>query len=131
VTIVVDASLVIAVLANRPADELLRKRLSSPRVLHAPYLIDVEVASGIRGLLLGGHLTSDRAAEMIADFRSLRIVRHPMAAYLDRVLELRHNLTAYDACYIALAESVGLPLFTRDAKLRDLDVHSADVRIHP
>jgi predicted nucleic acid-binding protein len=131
VTIVVDASLVVAVLANRPADELLRKRLSAPRVLHAPHLIDAEVASGIRGLLLGGHLASDRAVEMVADFRSLRIVRHSMAPYLGRVLELRHNLTAYDACYIALAESLGLPLFTRDARLRDLDVHAADVQIHP
>jgi predicted nucleic acid-binding protein len=131
VTVVVDASLVIRLLTNRRADELLHRRLAGARTLHSPQLIDAEVASGVRGLLLGQKVQGSRAAEMLDDFASLPIRRHPMLPYQRRVIELRHNLTAYDAFYIALAESLGVPLLTGDAKLAMSLGHTADVQIYP
>jgi predicted nucleic acid-binding protein len=130
-TYVVDASLVLVLLANRLSDELLRKRLAEPRTLHAPHLVDAEVTSGVRGLLLGRKLTLERAGEMLADYQTLRIVRHPMSPYLEPVVRLRHNLTAYDAFYVALAETLDVPLLTRDAKLGGSVGHSADIQIYP
>jgi predicted nucleic acid-binding protein len=131
VTVVVDASLVIRVLSNRPADEFLRRQLAGLPTLHTPQLIDAEVASGVRGLLLGGKVEGVRGEEMLDDFASLRIRRHPMLPHQRRVIELRHNLTAYDAFYVALAESLGIPLLTGDAKLAMSTGHTADIQIYP
>jgi predicted nucleic acid-binding protein len=131
VTVVIDASLVIRLLSNRRADELLRRRLAGRLTLHAPQLIDAEVASGVRGLLLGRKVESARGAEMLDDFASLPIRRHPMLPYQRRVIELRHNLTAYNAFYVALAESLGMPLITADAKLAMSSGHTADVQTYP
>jgi predicted nucleic acid-binding protein len=131
VTVVVDASLVIRLLSNRPADEFLRRRLTGLPTLHSPQLIDAEVASGVRGLLLGRKVEGVRGEEMLDDFASLRIRRHPMLPHQRRVIELRHNLTAYDAFYVALAESLGMPLLTGDAKLVMSTGHTADIQIYP
>jgi predicted nucleic acid-binding protein len=130
-TTVVDASIVIRLLANRKADELLRERLSPPRVVHAPHLLDAEVASGIRGLLLGRKVEPIRAATMLTDYRGLRITRHPMQPYLRRVMELHNNFTAYDAFSVALAEALDAPLLTRDLKFKRTVGHSADVHVYP
>ena len=75
---VADASILITALADPGEDDLLQRRLSAPRVLHAPHLIDAEAANAIRGLLLGSKLSLSRAAEMLRDFGAIRIVRHPM-----------------------------------------------------
>jgi predicted nucleic acid-binding protein len=130
-TVVVDASLVMAALANRKADDVLHRRLVAARTLHAPTLIDAEVASGVRGLLLGRKVGHARAAQMLTDFADLRITRHPMPPYVPRVLELRSALTAYDAFYVALAEAVQLPLLTKDTKLARSSGHRAEIHIHP
>ena len=130
-TAVVDASLIVRLLANRKGDDLLRQRLSGPRAVHAPHLVDAEVASGIRGLLLGGKLDQTRAGEMVDDFTALRIVRHPMQPLLRRVVELRDNFTAYDALYVALSEELHLPLLTADAKFGRAAGHQADVQVYP
>src|SRR5882672_2490528 len=113
---VADASVVVAFLQEVSIDELLRKRLLS-KVVHAPALIDAEVFSTVRGLVLGGKITIARAFEMLKEFATMdNIVRHPAVPFLQRVLELRNNFTAYDALYVALAEHLRLPLLTRDAK---------------
>lgn len=130
-TIVVDASIVVRLLANRPADEDLRRRLSVPRTVHAPHLIDAEVASATRGLLLGGKVGLSRAAEMLIDFAALRIRRYPMRPHLGRVIELRNNLTAYDAVYVTLSETLRMPLLTQDPKLARATGHHAEVRVYP
>ena len=129
--IVVDASTVIRLLANRGTDDMLRRRLSAPRTLHAPHLIDAEVGSGVRGLLLGRKVDRERADEMLADFASLRITRHPLLPYLSRVIDLRDNLSAYDAAYVVLAEALAIPFLTTDAKLAGASGHSADVQVYP
>ncbi|MGH3818070.1 MAG: type II toxin-antitoxin system VapC family toxin [Pseudonocardiaceae bacterium] len=127
---VVDASIIVRLLANRPADEDLRGRFAVLHTVHAPHLIDSEVASATRGLLLGGRITLPRAVEMLADFAGLRIKRYPMHTHLSRVIELRNNLTAYDAAYVALAEMLRMPLLTQDPKLGRTSGRDAEVQLY-
>lgn len=132
-TCVVDCSIIIRLLASKPGDELLRQRLA--RTVHAPTLIDAEVSSVVRGLSITAkpelQISAERALEMLADYAGLRIARHPMQPLQARAFELRHNLTAYDAMYIALAESLGIPLLTDDGKLAVAPGHTADVHQYP
>lgn len=128
---VVDASVVIRMLKTRTFDQLLRKRLSPPRRLHAPALIDAEVLSAIRGLLIGGKITTMAALDMLRSFAQLRIVRHPAMPYLLRAMELCHNFTCYDALYVALAEKLRMPLLTRDPRISKASGHKADVHVDP
>jgi predicted nucleic acid-binding protein len=127
-TYVVDCSIIIRLLASRPGDDLLRQRLT--RTVHAPALLDVEVSSVVRGLAIAGspkRITVTRAGEMLADYAGLRIVRHPMQPLQARVFALRHNLTAGDAMYVALAETLGLPLLTDDGKFAATPGHHAEI----
>ena len=129
-TAVVDCSIIIRLLSSRPGDDVLRRRLA--RTLHAPGLIDAEVSSVARGLAITTwpevRISPDRAELMLADYAGLRIVRHPMQPLQARVFELRHNFTAYDAMYVALAERLAVPLLTDDAKLAGSPGHHADIR---
>lgn len=117
---VLDASIVVRLLLNHRGDAPLRRRLGRQRQVHAPALIDAEVASAIRGLLLTTkkaiRITPKRAQEMVEDYGDLPIVRYPMQPLHPRVLDLRDNLTAYDAFYVVLAASLDMPLLTDDGK---------------
>lgn len=124
--VVLDASAVIDFLVDRPAGEAMARILSSNE-LHAPYLLDVEVAHSLRHALLGGRMTPGRAAAAIDDFRALPIERHPHELLLPRVLELRNNVSAYDAVYVALAELLGATLITRDLRLARSSAHTAQI----
>lgn len=132
-TAVVDCSIVIRVLANRDGDDVLRQRLA--RTLHAPALIDAEVSSVVRGLTIttkpNVRITAERAQQMLDDYAGLRIVRYPMQPLQQRVFALRHNLTAYDAMYVALAEALDVPLLTDDAKLAGASGHHATIESYP
>ena len=115
---VVDASVVIEVLLGTPAGRAVEGRLFDRRAeLHAPHLLDVEVAQVLRRYGASGDLTPGRAAEAIADLADLPITRHEHVLLLPRIWQLRHNLTAYDAAYVALADALDATLLTRDAKL--------------
>jgi predicted nucleic acid-binding protein len=132
VTYVVDCSIVIRLLASQEGDDLLRQRLA--RTVHAPALIDAEVSSVVRGLAITSKLTritASRAREMLTDYAGLRIARHAMRSLQDRVFELRHNLTAYDATYVALAETLDLPLLTDDGKFDGAPGHHAEIHHYP
>lgn len=130
---VVDASIVVRLLQNRRGDAALHERLRQHRRVHAPSLIDAEVASAIRGLLLTTkpdvQISIERAEQMLEDFTDLPIERHSMTPHLARVLSLRENLTAYDACYVVLAESLALPLLTDDRKLAGAPGHTASIEV--
>jgi predicted nucleic acid-binding protein len=132
VTMVVDCSIIIRLLASMSGDEPLRQRLA--RVVHAPALIDAEVSSVIRGLAITTkpdvRITADRAEMMLSDYAGLRIVRHPMQPLQARVFELRDNFTACDAMYVALAERLALPLLTDDAQLAGAPGHRAQIQHH-
>lgn len=117
---VVDASIVVRLLQNRTGDDELRERFGQERRVHAPALIDAEVTSATRGLLLTSksavRIGVDRGEQMVEDFADLPLVRYPMQPFQGRVLALRDNFTAYDAFYLVLAESLDMPLLTDDRK---------------
>jgi len=116
--IVVDASVVVEVLLLTPSGVEIGERLfSSDESLHAPELLDVEVAQVVRRYELLGDLGSHRGAEVLADLSDLAVERYRHRALLPRIWELRANLTAYDAAYVALAEVLEATLLTRDSRL--------------
>jgi len=116
--IVVDASAAICFLLNSPPDQAsaVRSRLSGDD-LHAPHLLDLEVAHALRRFVLAGALTADRARETLSRLAQLRVVRYPHYSFLERIWQLRSNLTAYDAAYVSLAEFLDAPLLTLDARI--------------
>lgn len=115
--IVVDASVIVTGLADDGADgDRVRARLRGER-LAAPHLLDLEVSSAWRRLVATGDLDERRAQLAFDDLGALRIERAPHAPLLARCWELRHNVTIYDAAYIALAELMVTSLLTGDARL--------------
>ena len=116
--LVVDASAVVsAITAGDERSEQIRERLESDDELAAPYLIDLEVLQALRRLARQGELSPDRAVDGVRDLAELAMTRYPHEPFIDRVWELRGNLSAYDAVYLALAEAIGVPLVTCDAAL--------------
>jgi predicted nucleic acid-binding protein len=115
--IVVDASVILHVLVDAAVEPHIIDRLESSNGLLAPHLIDLEVINGIRKQLFLKNLTAQHAGAALDDFHSLTIDRRATHMFIDRIWELRSNLTPYDAAYVALAEMVDLPLITRDAKI--------------
>ena len=114
--IVVDASIIIEVLIGSAVGRHAADRLfARGESLHAPHLLDVEVTQVLRRYASTGELKPGRAREAVQDLVDLPITRYPHAELLPRVWELRHNLTAYDAAYLALAEALDAPLVTRDS----------------
>jgi predicted nucleic acid-binding protein len=116
--IVLDASAAIELLLSTAIGRRVARCIASPdQTLHAPYLIDVEVAQVLRRFVLSSQLSPQRAEEALADFERLDLTRYPHGPLLPRVWELRENYTAYDAVYVALAEATGACLLTCDRKL--------------
>lgn len=85
--------------------------------LHVPALCDIEVIAGLQRARRKNRVDDDRLNEALADYVSMPFTRHGHEALLERVLELRHNFTAYDAAYVTLAERLGAELVTADAPL--------------
>lgn len=129
--IVVDTSAVIGVLAGQPRVARLVDRVINDGDLHAPHLIDVEFLLALRRLVVAGAINDDRAADARMDLADLTIVRYPHVYLADRMWELRHNVTAYDAAFLALAEALGAPLVTCDARLARAPGHAASVEVFP
>lgn len=115
--LVVDTSAVLAALASRPPEPTLLQRLADDGDLHAPHLIDIEILNALRGLVRSGQLSQDRAQDVRSDVEDLAITRYGHQPLADRVWALRHNLTAYDAAFVALADALEVPLVTCDARL--------------
>lgn len=116
--IVVDASAVLEVLLQTSAADGISRRIFSPaETLHAPHLLDLEVAQVLRRYVRSGAVSSRRGAEALEDLADLPLNRYPHFVLLPRIWQLRHNVTAYDAAYLALAEALDAPLLTRDRAL--------------
>jgi predicted nucleic acid-binding protein len=111
--IVLDASGALSALVNAGAA---RSAIATEPV-HAPHLIDADVANGLRRLVARGGTSDERARSMLAVWAGLGLSRYPMVGLLDRIWELRDNLSAYDAAYVALAELLGCALVTADGRL--------------
>lgn len=127
--IVVDASALLEVLLQTEVAETVAERLFSGESLHAPHVLDLEVVQVLRRYERAGDLSARRGAEALDDLAGFRIERYPHHLFLERVWSLRANATAYDACYLALAEALGAPLLTRDGRLARVPGHAAQVEL--
>ncbi len=128
--IVVDASALLEVLLVTEAGPRVQKRLfRRGETLHAPHLIDLEIAQVLRRYCAAGGLDPARGAEALEDLAGLPLVRYPHDVLLPRIWDLRRTITAYDAAYVALAEALDAPLVTRDARLAASTSHSATVEV--
>jgi predicted nucleic acid-binding protein len=116
--IVLDASVVVELLTNGPlADSLRRELAGRSDSFIVPHLLDIEVVSALRKLLAGRRIDSHRSEQLLTGLATLPAERYPHTPLLGRIWELRHNFTAYDATYIALAEETDSVLYTSDDKL--------------
>ncbi len=116
--IVLDASVVVELLTNGPLSDSLRRDLAGRgEALLVPYLLDIEVVGALRRLVGSRRIDSHRAAQFLTALVDLPAERYPHTPFLGRIWDLRHNFTAYDAVYIALAEATNSVLYTCDAKL--------------
>lgn len=127
--LVVDTSALIAALFDDPSPYPLIERLLGEG-FHAPHLVDVEFTHTVRRLVRTGDLTLQRARQGRADFTRLTITRYPHGPFLDRMWDLRENLTAYDAAFVALSEALDVPLVTTDARLSRAPGHHAVVEAY-
>ena len=128
--IVLDASAAIDWLLQTSAGQHIEKRIySRGETLHAPHLLDLEVTQVLRRLALQRVISAHRADEAVGDLLDLRITRYPPQVLLPRIWQLRHNLSAYDAAYIVLAEKLRAALVTRNARLAFASRHAAPVEV--
>ncbi len=111
--IVSDASAALAALlhAGQARDEWGEEQV------HVPYLVDSEVASGLRRQVTTGRMSDGDAEAALGTWQSLGMTRHGANSLMDRIWELRHNLSVYDATYVALAEVLGCTLLSADGQL--------------
>jgi len=128
--IVLDASVILEVLLRTPAATLLDGRLFNPReTLHAPHLIDIEVAQVLRRYAVTGQSEPERCREALSDLADFPLNRYSHELLLPRIWELRGNMTAYDAAYVALAEVLEARLLTRDQRLANAPGHHARIEL--
>jgi predicted nucleic acid-binding protein len=115
--VVCDASALAALLLDSGADGVWATTTLSDADLAAPSLVAYETANIFRGLERAGTVSSDQAAQAHADMLDLAIEQWPFELLAARAWELRHNLSSYDASYVALAELIGSPLVTLDRRI--------------
>jgi predicted nucleic acid-binding protein len=128
--LVVDTSAVLEAIAARDPAPGLVERLAEDGDLHGPHLLDTELLHALRRMSLKNQISDERAEDALSDFAELALVRYSHQPFNDRVWELRHNITAYDATFIALAEALSAPLITCDARLAAAPGHSATIELY-
>ncbi len=128
--IVLDASAAVDWLLRTTVGRLVEQRIyARAESLHAPHLLDLEVAQVLRRLVREGTISEHRASQAIRDLMDTRITRYPHDSFLPRIWHHRHNLSAYDAAYVVLAETLSAALITRDSRLASAPGHSANVEL--
>lgn len=116
--LVVDASALVEIMSADPAAPDLTRRIEQAEWLNAPDLIDYEVLNVLRKMVQRGDIDLAVAESSRTALRELRLVRHALnEESADRLWALRHNMSIYDAAYIALAERLDVPLVTMDLRL--------------
>ena len=125
--IVLDASAIIRVLVGRDPGSALLDAVAGD--LAAPHILDAEVLSVLRGMVLGRVLPLEAAESARRSYADLVLTRYEAALLADRVWALRTQYTSYDAMYLALAEGLGAPLVTCDRKL-DAGGHHVEVVVY-
>jgi predicted nucleic acid-binding protein len=128
--IVLDASAALELLLRTKAGLAVEARLfNRGESRHAPHLLDIEVTQVLRRYAASGVATPERCREALDDLADLPLTRYPHDFLLARVWELRTNLTAYDAVYVALAEALDAPLLTRDRRLSNAPGNRARIEV--
>ena len=130
--IVLDASAVVAILVGSgPGAERIREKVEAhDESLHVPHVMDLEVLHVLRRQDLLGTLTRERSSEALTDLGNISFARYPHTPLIGRIWELRENLTAYDAAYVALAEALDAPLITMDTRLAQAPGIRAAVEVY-
>ena len=130
--LVADASAVVEVLMATPVGLAIERRLfGSDEPVAAPHLLDVEVLHVLRRFDRTNQLTAARAEQALDDLAALAITRYGHELLRPAMWRLRNSLTAYDAAYVALAELLGAPVITCDARLARSRGHAAEFRLYP
>lgn len=128
--IILDASSAVELLLRTPAGQSIERRIySRGESLHAPHLIDLEVTQVLRRQVREGRVSPHRANEAVHDLIQLRLRRYPHTALLPSIWKYRHTLSACDAAYVVLAETLGSTLITRDARLASARGHRAKIEL--
>lgn len=128
--IVIDASAVLELLFRTEGGDAVAARIApDAETLHAPHVLDVEVVQAVRRYERANVIDGGRAFEALGDLALLDVTRHAHDFMWRRIWELRHNLTAYDAAYVALAEALPAPLLTADGRIAAASGHSARVEL--
>ena len=128
--IVVNASAALEVLLQTAAAPRIEDRLFAPgETLHVPHLLDLEVVHVLRRYAASGIIDTRRGLVAIDDLTAWPLTRYPHDLFLSRIWALRHNLTAYDAAYVALAETLEVTLITCDARLAASVGHRATIAL--
>jgi predicted nucleic acid-binding protein len=125
--IVLDASAALAALLN---DGQARQLIAAER-LHTPHPIDSEIASGLRRQVHRNQLRAAYAWNALQTWRRLAVTRYPVVGLLERIWEIRENLSAYDASYVALAETLDCALVTADARLSNASQARCPITVVP
>lgn len=118
---VCDASVVVAAVADAGPAGVWARELLWANDLHAPHSMPVEAVNVLRRAVLAGDLSEDSATLAVIDLTDLKVALYPFEPFATRVWELRRNVTAYDAWYVALAEAIGAGLATLDMRLARAD----------
>jgi predicted nucleic acid-binding protein len=130
--IVLDASAAIELLLRTPTGNRVERLIfSTGESLHAPHLIDLEVAQVLRRYTIADRIRSARGTEALQDLADMSLIRHHHTSFLPRVWQLRENLTAYDAVYVALAELLEARLLTCDGRMTRAGNHRARIELIP
>ncbi len=129
--IVVDASAAVTMFLNlRPGAARVRERLGEVEEVHVPHLFDVEVLHALRRHSLRGDLPEEKGRLILKLLHEMKAIRYPHAPLATRIWDLRENLTAYDAVYVALAEALDAPLLTTDRRLAEAPGIRAAVEVY-